>query len=274
MPNSHPTSHQTCTTSPAHQPNSSSTCRTCMRVNKFLHDTAGAYLYHTVRLDHTLFGPFFLGALKLHNQLSHCDWCDGEGGGTLACANSKSRKAQLLSHVRVLSIGSHTRKSCHEYGELAGALLTHLRTLRIVPTPASLFSLERYCDDSLSRHGCAFIYHIEAMKIILRNMDEHQTMYSVFRWKTLQAHQEIVLVLPTDARRFDGSNFFLRGDMEDSTASRRYLFHDSSRSRGRSSRHAVPTPTASPGDADAYVPAPITQPSPPRNIVASLPMAL
>lgn len=201
---------------------------TCLRVNKLLHHAAGAYLYHTVRLDRALIGPFFLGAVKLHNQLSHCDWCNGEGGEALVCANAKSIKGKLLARVRVLSLGSHISNNCKEYGELARILLTRVRILRIVPTPATLYDLETFCADSHSRHGCDFLYHLKPKKIVLRNMDQQENMYNLIKWWTLRSRNEVVMVLPTDHGRFGASKLFVRHrEMNDTEASYRFLFHDS-----------------------------------------------
>ncbi|WOO78061.1 uncharacterized protein LOC62_01G001614 [Vanrija pseudolonga] len=186
----------------------------CMRVNKHVHNIAGARLYHTVRLDRDAIVPFFLGAVDLHDHddgWGHldCDWCGSPGGGAQLCANPLSRKGLLLSQVRVLSLGSHDQYFCDEWGPIAGELLTAVDTLRLVPAPVTTVVLQPFCASSPAYEECHFLANLRTVrKVVMRNIDQHNRGLGFLTSSALASVKELVLVLPTDPHRSIGCEIF------------------------------------------------------------------
>ncbi|WOO78063.1 uncharacterized protein LOC62_01G001616 [Vanrija pseudolonga] len=184
---------------------------TCLRVCTKFFLAAAPILYDVVRLDKDRIGPFFSGAIQIHDQSSNCRWCGGRPGGKLTCANTRCLKARLLARVRVLSLGSHDSRDCDGYGEFSSALLTGIETLRIVPTPLDTFDLDRFCQ--CRRHGdegCRFLESSLARKVVVRNTDSGTYMLAFFDLRHMSNLEELVFVLPSISLRFPTPSSFYK----------------------------------------------------------------
>lgn len=197
-----------------------------MRVNKHLHEVAGAVLYHTVRVDEHNLAGFFLGGLV--GVASEHMACAGKGDMCFRFTEEEKAlhrlprtvptpdrtdndqtsnndvgviptnfKAPLLAHVRFLSLGSHHTCVCHTYDKHVSTLLANLDTLRIVPLPESDVQLKPLCGDP---EACLLFKHLKPRKLALRNLDDMS--FHVNSWpKDLWGEDhlnELVWFIPTD----------------------------------------------------------------------------
>ncbi|WOO78080.1 uncharacterized protein LOC62_01G001633 [Vanrija pseudolonga] len=213
------------------------TLLSCLRVH-LLHDSAGKLLYRTVRVHRSNLATFFLGALvgtrteetgcsgagctrfthetvmylsrgKLQRQLEQ----EEEEAKTVdSGANTTNFKAPLLAYVRVLSLSSHHVCACRLYAPHLATILPNLRTLRIVPAPASDHTLERLCD----ARECAVFASAVARRLVLCNLDAHAGALSGWplraRYDERPPFKHVVWVLPTSGAGYAGRGIkFSRG---------------------------------------------------------------
>lgn len=190
---------------------------TSMRV-KALHDAAGKRLYRVVRVDSSNMASFFRGA-QLPSSLRTFFW---RSYAFTTRPTTTDFKTPLLTHVRVLSLGSHMPlPGVCSHGP--AGLLPNLHTLRIVRAPDSTgLRLLPLCGHSTY---CRLVGKMSPRKLVIRNLDERED-YLPSRWPARAPH-EIVWILPTDGRRYrreatpnDGELALLP------TAKAKFIYHD------------------------------------------------
>lgn len=207
------------------------TLGTCLRVNKLFFEQAGPLLYHTVRVNQSNIQAFFRGAYVgtgTSEEIRSCDLLDGrsscdrfserpeseawEGPSMFAQARRteplaqnpgapRNFKAELLAHVRVLSLGSHHACMCHVYGVSIGPLLKHLDTLRIVHTPTTPIVVDDICDNG---YYCPLFDSMKPRKLVFRNVG-HKPLFSCQGWHEKWREdtlEEVVSVLPTNGSAY------------------------------------------------------------------------
>ncbi|WOO78074.1 uncharacterized protein LOC62_01G001627 [Vanrija pseudolonga] len=203
------------------------TLATCLRVNQLFLAQAGPLLYHTVRVDQSNIQAFFRGVyvgtegteeIRMCNLLDGRSSCDRfsdrpesaawEGPSLYAHARRTEPleqipgaptnfKAELLAHVRVLSLGSHHACMCHVFGQCIGPLLKRLDTLRIVHTPATPITVNVICDNG---YYCPLFDSMRPRKLVFRNVGQEPLFCCQgwnHEWKQ-DTLEELVHVLPTD----------------------------------------------------------------------------
>lgn len=221
----------------------------CLRVNNTFFAEAGKVLYRiTPVIDDSKMGSFFLGALDgfLHSiaESLQCSrhscplerrfrWRNIDCGSVGDAEVRRSRlnakylsmltrddlsrvnfKAQLLSYVKVLSIGSHHYCYCKAYGEYAGGLLPNMHTLRVVPTPVGVQEvdaldprivrepLESLCDSTgQCPLMCSLVFHCS--KLVFRNLDGRGINYFKELYPDPPNLQEVVFFTPPCQKRLE-----------------------------------------------------------------------
>lgn len=222
---------------------------TCLRVNNEFFAEAGKCLYRfTPIIDDSKMGLFFRGALDgilpaedttLTCSRYSCSlerrfrWGDVDCGRvtdkemktarldekflSMLTKNGLSRvnfKAQLLSYVKVLTVGSHHHCYCHVYGEYAGRLLPNMHTLRVSPAPTgevlvdSLNSnivrepLETLCDSNAQCPlMCDLVFHCS--KLVFRNLDGQGIVYFDTLYPDPPNLREVVFFVPPCRKRLE-----------------------------------------------------------------------
>ncbi|KAL1408047.1 hypothetical protein Q8F55_004844 [Vanrija albida] len=173
------------------------TLATCLRVNTRLFHAAGAFLYHTVRVDtDASISALFLGAVCIHRarrRPGHCARCEE----WRMCTYPTSLKGELLAKVRVLSLGSHSTSACLSYGA-AASLLTRLEVLRLVRAPKDVRSLARACR---YHRVCRFLTSTKPAKLVIRNASAH-SMRKFLHGLPGHTPAEVVWVVSRSRRRF------------------------------------------------------------------------
>lgn len=145
---------------------------TCLRVSRDVHDSAGAVLYHTVRIHGS----------NLEGLLDGCWWEDGlvERGQPDAPTISTSRltdfKNRLLTRIRVVTIGTHEWYLCEEEEDpgfyrdayyTISLLLRNVHTVRIVQSPKHSH-LRPLCLSTQTT--CRFLTLLNPRKLVIRNV--------------------------------------------------------------------------------------------------------
>lgn len=225
------------------------TLAVCLRVNNTFFAEAGKVLYKiTPVIENSNIGSFFLGALDgflpfiadpLGCSRHSCPlerrfrWRNVDCGSMGDAEARRSRlnakylsmltrddlsrvnfKAQLLSYVKVLSIGSHHYCYCKAYGEYAGGLLSNLHTLRVVPKPMGIQEvdaldpevvrepLESLCDSTgQCPLMCSLIFHCS--KVVFRNLDGRGISYFGNLYPEPPNLREVVFFAPPCQKRLE-----------------------------------------------------------------------
>lgn len=225
------------------------TLATCLRVNNVFFAEAGKRLYKiTPIIDDSKLGSFFLGALNgylpsiedgLTCSRNSCPFERRFRWGNIDCgrlANTDIKtsklnasylsmltredlsrvnfKVQLLSYVKVLTVGSHHHCYCRVYGDYAGGLLPNMHTLRVSPAPTGKVlvddldsnivrePLEMLCDGN--RHCplmCDLVFHCS--KLVFRNLDGRGITYFDTLYPDPSNLQEVVFFIPPCRKRVE-----------------------------------------------------------------------
>lgn len=123
------------------------------------------------------------------------------GSASLPATSPPTRrnfKRELLTHVRVFSLGSHHSCICRHYGPWR--LMPKLQVLRLVPTIASRYKLEALCDAADA--ACTLLTSLDCEKLVLRNIGLYGLPIPDSQEWNIPSLEEVVWVVPTDCQRF------------------------------------------------------------------------
>lgn len=196
-----------------------------MRTNTNFYAEAGPVLYDTVTVWEKNFELFFHGVFDpAEGDISAfsapiCDFVDTERwehthfprfdnprarrwgstcddtGNTLPFS-----KKELLSFVRVLTLGSHHASSCARFYVPFLKYMTNVEVFRIVDTPVYEAITALVCGniptDSVPKVPCPIISAINPRKLVLRNLS-YKTIPFPPLWSLNDKTKEVVLVFPT-----------------------------------------------------------------------------
>lgn len=109
-------------------------------------------------------------------------------------------KEQLLSYVRVFSLGTHHSCICKYYGDWE--LLPNVEILRVVPHFVKHSQLEKTCD---SEELCTLLSATDCNKLVFRNMDVTglQDPGDSQRTWMIPSLKEVVYFIPPDTRKIE-----------------------------------------------------------------------
>lgn len=135
------------------------------------------------------------------------DHCDDDSGHLSSLPLTKQ---ELLSCVRVLTLGSHHRSACSFHCWKAAEYLTNLEVLRIVETPQTQFETQRICQF----HGstCSLVEVTRPRKIVVRNVSQCSLPFKA-SWRLSERTKEVVFVFPTKADRYDSATVSLHSEI-------------------------------------------------------------
>lgn len=200
-----------------------------MRTNRNIYAIAGPVLYDTVTVSEKNFEPFFRGAFNSStDDLSRygapiCNLVDNVNFEHFKFPqlynkapfrhyraqgdDSKKRglplsKKELLSFVRVLTLGSHHGNSCAVYYTPFRKYVTNVEVFRIVDTPVHEGVTVLVCcgipDDGVPQVPYPIISAINPRKVVLRNLSRLSLPFPPL-WSLNSNTKEVVIVLPTVA---------------------------------------------------------------------------
>lgn len=111
-------------------------------------------------------------------------------------------KASLLSHVKILTLGSHEGALCGHAGHVA-PLFPNVEILRFAPNvhPNNEHTLRQVCDGGLGTDMCELQNGLDPKKLIFRNLDADALLYSPGKEWNGPKLDSVVYFYPADSRR-------------------------------------------------------------------------
>lgn len=199
-----------------------------MRTNRNFYTEVGPVLYDTVAVWEKTFESFFRGAfdpvgddissftapisILLDNRLlDHAHFPQfvnrrptpsyrADGVDSAAHIGLPFSKQELLSFVRVLTLGSHKADICARFYVPFLKYTTNVEVFRIVDTPLHEAVTMPLCENmpvnNVPQHPCPITSAINPRKLVLRNLS-HKTIPFPPLWSLNSNTKEVVLVLPT-----------------------------------------------------------------------------
>ncbi|WOO78064.1 uncharacterized protein LOC62_01G001617 [Vanrija pseudolonga] len=199
---------------------------TCLRVSRDVHNSAGAALYHTIRIHGRILDDLLEGA-NLEKGL----YTNPPGEAQAPLTVLKNR---LLARIRVLSIGEHEWELCeHEvdphmldkFKFFIWLLFRHVQVVRIVLPPRGS-GLGSLCQRSA--HKCGFLPLLSPRKLVIRNVSIPAFCEISNYWYHVNL-PEVTWILPPE-RRGDAEasvdpSYYI-GSTVAASPSAKMIFHD------------------------------------------------
>lgn len=198
-----------------------------MRTNRNLYALVGPVLYDTVAVWENNFDSFFHGAFNRstddHSAYGSpiCNLVDNVTGEHVKFPEFENKapfrtywsgrytagttlplsKRELLSFVRVLTLGSHHSFSCAVWYTSFRKYVTNVEVFRIVDTPVHDGVTAPICSSPDSDTGvpetpCPIISAINPRKLVLRNLS-HRSLPFPPLWSLNSNTKEVVFIIPT-----------------------------------------------------------------------------
>lgn len=195
-----------------------------MRVSRSFYDRVSKPLYTTVTIWEDNVDQFMYQVIDTKSRKTHkrgtrktrtnnkakaktansdSDWTDDDQPTT----SPRKTKRELLSHMRVISIGSHLSSACESYAEVLKTYATNVQVFRFVQIPHSSGSCFRFCERRLCPfHFCFRHTH----KLVFRNCFWNKLPIPA-AWDLDKATKDVVVVLPVYLQRYSGRDVSLKG---------------------------------------------------------------